>query len=63
MSVETLGKESAAEFEHEKDKYTVLKCKFYELDEKVRVGDNACHLFFADVSLLSPELFRRKEQN
>ena len=45
MSLETLGKDSTAEFEHAKDKYTVLKRKFYELDEKVRVGNNASHLF------------------
>ncbi len=45
MSLETLGKDNAAELELEKDKYIVLKRKLYELDEKVRVGNNAYPLF------------------
>lgn len=47
MPVETSGKDSAAEFDHEKAKYTTLKRKFYELDEKVRVTGNARHRFFS----------------
>ena len=41
MPLETLGKDSAAELEHAKDKYVGLKRKFYELDERVSVGNNA----------------------